>query len=225
MIIQRSRTFKSWWKVRLLKHMRHLRRALSRQKTVTISRTSNVSASTVFEGYNTVYADAELSNCEVGRGTYISRRCVLLSTKIGRFCSIGEEVKVVEGDHPLNGALSTHPAFYSTACQAGFTFSETSRFSDVKWAEKGHLCVIGSDVWIGDRAMLLNGVKVGDGAVIAAGAVVTKDVEPYTIVGGVPAKPIRKRFDDETIERLLRERWFDLPMEQIEAKKDEIFPG
>lgn len=69
--------------------------------------------------------------------------------------------------------------------------------------------IIGNDVWIGARAMILSGVKIGDGAVIAAGAVVTKDVEPYTIVGGVPAKPIRKRFTDEQIDALIKLKWWD----------------
>ena len=82
------------------------------------------------------------------------------------------------------------------------------------WDNRGDI-VIGSDVWIGYEAVILSGVRIGDGAIIAARAVVTGDVEPYTIVGGVPAKPIRKRFDPETIHRLERLRWWDWPREKL----------
>ena len=84
------------------------------------------------------------------------------------------------------------------------------------WDNKGDI-VVGSDVWIGYEAVILSGVHIGDGAIIGARAVVTKDVAPYTIVGGVPAKPIRRRFDDETIEKLESLRWWDWDAEKIRA--------
>ena len=87
---------------------------------------------------------------------------------------------------------------------------------------KGNI-VIGNDVWIAQDATILSGVTIGDGAVIGANSVVTKDVEPYTIVAGNPARPISKRFDDQTIEDLLRIKWWNLPMEDLEKKKDLIF--
>ena len=82
------------------------------------------------------------------------------------------------------------------------------------WDNKGDI-VVGNDVWIGYQAVVLSGVKIGDGAIIGARAVVTKDVPPYTIVGGVPAGPIRKRFDDDTIRRLQAVRWWDWEPERI----------
>ncbi len=82
------------------------------------------------------------------------------------------------------------------------------------WDNKGDI-VIGNDVWIGYEAVILAGVTVGDGAVIGARAMVTKDVPPYTIVGGVPAKPIRKRFSEETISEMLALKWWDWPKERI----------
>lgn len=85
--------------------------------------------------------------------------------------------------------------------------------------------VIGNDVWIGYEAVVMAGVTIGDGAIIGARAVVTKDVPPYTIVGGVPAKPIRKRFDDETIERLLDLKWWDWPIEKIRRHLEDIQSG
>ena len=82
------------------------------------------------------------------------------------------------------------------------------------WDNKGDI-VVGNDVWIGYEAVILAGVTIGDGAIIGARAVVTKDVPPYTIVGGVPAKPIRKRFNEETIDILLKLKWWDWSKEKI----------
>lgn len=90
---------------------------------------------------------------------------------------------------------------------------ERSRVTDA-WDNRGDI-VIGNDVWIGYEAVVLAGVTIGDGAIIGARAVVTRDVLPYTIVGGVPAKPIRKRFDERSIDKLLALRWWDWPQEKI----------
>lgn len=92
------------------------------------------------------------------------------------------------------------------------------------WDNRGDI-VIGSDVWIGYEAVVLSGVTIGDGAIIGTRAVVTKDVPPYTIVGGVPARPIRKRFDDRTIAVLLRLRWWDWPRERIARNISAIQAG
>ena len=92
------------------------------------------------------------------------------------------------------------------------------------WDNKGDI-VIGNDVWIGYEAVILAGVTIGDGAVIGARAVVTKDIPPYTIVGGVPAKPIRKRFSQETIDLLLKIKWWNWPEERIRQHIAEIQSG
>lgn len=92
------------------------------------------------------------------------------------------------------------------------------------WDNKGDI-VIGNDVWIGYEAVILAGVTIGDGAVIGARAVVTKDIPPYTIVGGVPAKPIRKRFTQETIDLLLKIKWWNWPEERIRQHITEIQSG
>ena len=85
--------------------------------------------------------------------------------------------------------------------------------------------LIGNDVWIGYEAVILSGVAIGDGAIVAARSVVTKDVPPYTIVGGVPAKPIRRRFDQETIDALLELRWWDWPLERLSGSLRAIQAG
>lgn len=92
------------------------------------------------------------------------------------------------------------------------------------WDNRGDI-VIGSDVWIGYEAAVLSGVTIGDGAIIGARAVVTKDVPPYTIVGGVPARHIRRRFDEETIARLMALRWWEWPYERIKENLPTIQSG
>ncbi|MCI8771734.1 MAG: CatB-related O-acetyltransferase [Lachnospiraceae bacterium] len=92
------------------------------------------------------------------------------------------------------------------------------------WDNKGDI-IIGNDVWIGYEAVILSGVTIGDGAIIGTRAVVTKDIPPYTIVGGVPAKPIRKRFDDVTIARLLELKWWDWSEERIKTNLKIIQSG
>lgn len=139
---------------------------------------------------------------------------------IGKFCSIACGAKFLfnSANHAL-GSLSTYPfpIFYEEWGR------EAKHVADA-WDNKGDI-VIGNDVWIGYEAIILAGVTIGDGAIIGTRAVVTKDVPPYTIVGGVPAKIIRQRFDDATIAALLALRWWDWPPEKIAAHIDAIQSG
>ena len=129
---------------------------------------------------------------------------------IGKFCSIACGAKFLfnSANHTLT-SLSTYPfpLFFEEWELEKKNVTEA-------WDNKGDI-IIGNDVWIGYEAVILAGVTIGDGAIIGTHAVVTKDVPPYTIVGGVPAKPIRKRFDDETIAQLLRSKWWDWSEEKI----------
>lgn len=128
---------------------------------------------------------------------------------IGKFCSIACGAKFLfnSANHSML-SLSTYPfpIFYDEW--------EHGISADKAWDNKGNI-VIGNDVWIGYEAIILAGVTIGDGAIIGARAVVTKDVPPYTIVGGVPAKPIRKRFTDDVIADLLSAKWWDLPSDKL----------
>lgn len=156
-----------------------------------------------------VGARAAMANCQVGRYTSIGYDGRYTNCQIGAFCSFGPQVLAGLGRHPTE-FVSTSPAFYSpnnSGCRISFV--------DRPLFEENLPIVIGSDVWLGARVIILDGVKIGDGAIIAAGAVVTKDVEPYAIVGGIPAKLIRMRFDAETISRLLFSRWWDRSLEWI----------
>ena len=159
------------------------------------------------EGNNVIHHHTRLHG-RLGFGTYICDNCIIDAT-VGRYCSIAPRVKCVGGTHPVDEFVSTHPCFFSPQQQAGFTYVESELFSENKYAQDNLMVTVGNDVWIGSDAILLAGVNIGDGAIIAAGAVVTKDVEPYTVVGGVPAKEIRKRFNESTIEALLQLAWWN----------------
>lgn len=139
---------------------------------------------------------------------------------IGKFCSIGCGAKFLfnSANHKLS-SLSTYPfpLFFE---EWGL---EPKNVTD-SWDNKGNI-VIGNDVWIGYEAVILAGVTIGDGAIIGARAVVTKDVPPYTIVGGVPAKEIRKRFSEDDIDNLLKIKWWDWPKEKIQANISAIQAG
>ena len=139
---------------------------------------------------------------------------------VGKFCSIACGAKFLfnSANHSLTSlATYTFPLFFE---EWGL---EKQRVRDA-WDNKGDI-VIGNDVWIGYEAIILSGVTVGDGAIIGSRAVVTKDVPPYTIVGGVPAKPIRKRFDENTIAALLQVRWWDWPEKRIQENIQNIQAG
>lgn len=125
--------------------------------------------------------------------------------KIGNFCSIAPGVNIVLGGEHRVDWVTTYPFN---------VILHEYRHLKGHPATKGDI-IIGNDVWIGMNATILSGVTIGDGAVIGANSLVTNDVEPYTIVGGNPAKPIRKRFDQQTIDKLLRIKWWDWDIEKI----------
>jgi acetyltransferase-like isoleucine patch superfamily enzyme len=129
---------------------------------------------------------------------------------IGRYGSIADDVNILLGGNHRTDFITTYPFGAMPAL-----WPEATGRNDFA-VSRGDI-VIGHDVWLGSGCMILSGVTIGHGAVVAARAVVTKDVAPYAIVGGNPAKPIRLRFDPPTVERLLATRWWDLPRERIAA--------
>lgn len=155
-----------------------------------------------------IYADVVVINSFIDDYSYVGGGSRVQYAKIGKFCSIGPEVRIGLGKHPIH-LRSTYPGFY--AKDVSF-YGVTPEYENPEYEYEP--ISIGNDVWIGCRAMILDGVKIGDGAIIAAGAVVTKDVPPYAIVGGVPAKIIKFRFEPTHIEELLESKWWDDPKYQ-----------
>lgn len=149
---------------------------------------------------------------EIGSYSYIAIDTIIEShVTIGKYCSIASGVKIGVHPHPVN-FLSTHPFQYNTA---HFDFiDEYSKFRRIKF-KKPRKTTVGNDVWIGANVTISRGVTVGNGAIIAAHAFVKDDVAPFSIVGGAPAKHIKFRFDDETIDKLLRLKWWDLKPEWL----------
>ena len=143
---------------------------------------------------------SQVVNSTVGKYSY-AYNCKIINTQIGAFCSIAEDTVIGGGSHPTNW-VSTSPVFYSgkNVLRKNFSDNEYTEFTET---------VIGNDVWIGSKCLIKGGVKIGDGAIIGMGSVVTHDVPPYEIWAGNPAKCIRKRFDDDTINRLLELKWWD----------------
>ena len=142
----------------------------------------------------------------------------LCGVEIGRYCSFGGEVQVGRQGHPIDW-VSTSPFTYMHSSKVIGVNHFSSGFSEsFKYTKSPTMLkktTIGNDVWIGQRAMVMPGVKIGTGSIIAAGSVVTKDVEPYSIVGGNPARHIRYRFDDALKEKLLESEWWNYPPETI----------
>ena len=170
-----------------------------------------------FEGDNYVGSFSHVQNCDIGKMTYFGSNCKILYAKIGKFCSFANGVKIIFGAHPTNTWISTHPAFYSKGNCCGVSFSSENLFEEYKYTDesKKFMITVGNDVWIGTDAKITGGVTIGDGAIVLAGAVVTKDVPPYSIVGGVPAKCVGARFSEEDIEFLLKLRWWDKDSEWL----------
>ena len=208
-----------YFKAMLKNFWRRYKSIYLRQKNVWLSSDAYFNKQTIFEGNNVIHSRAVVSNSILGRNTYVGRDSFVPNCKIGRFCSIASDVKVVSGNHPTMVFVSTCPSFYSTANQNGQSFVKHTKFNESVTVD-GYDVVIGNDVWIGSQVGIKGGVCIGDGAVIAMGAIVTKDVPPYAIVGGVPAKVIRYRFSEEHIESLLKIRWWDKPDEWLMTNAD-----
>jgi acetyltransferase-like isoleucine patch superfamily enzyme len=158
----------------------------------------------------------EVHGVEIGRYSYgpiLKPGVIPRGSKVGAYCSVGPDLIVYRRNHPVERP-SLHPFFYNR--WLGFLDRDTIE------CDADNPLEIGNDVWIGARVLILPGCRrIGNGAVLAAGAVVTRDVAPYTVVGGVPARQLRTRFDAETIAALERSRWWEKDLDRLIA--DERF--
>ena len=203
-----------------------------------IARRARIRGKVLFEPPFTIYEALHIwSDIRIGAYTYFRSGLVRHLKSIGRYCSVANGFLCGEPEHPTNW-LSTSPMQYDMR-KFSYHLGDHPVLPDFG----GHLNppVIGNDVWICSNVTILQNVRIGDGDIIAAGAVVAGNVEPYTVVGCIPARPIRHRFPDNTVRRLLDLRWwqfdrrdlFDVPftdptaaMDEIERRRDEgiIFP-
>ncbi|QNM86251.1 CatB-related O-acetyltransferase [Polaribacter pectinis] len=150
----------------------------------------------------TIMSGAILSGINtIGDNTYIGFNCNITESKIGRYCSIANNVSIGIGEHKIN-RVSTSSIFYKKPFE---TLTEKD-------------CIIGNDVWIGSNVVVRRGVEIGDGAIIGANSFVNKNVKEFEIVGGVPSKHIRMRFNEETIITLKKSKWWLLDLEKAKRK-------
>lgn len=166
------------------------------------ARISNVD----FEQNVKIYNSTFLFNSSVGRHSYIQRNCTILNTSIGRFCSIAEGVKMGLGKHPVSEFISTHPFCYGKNSEHWLS-RNTPPPLDHKFEENKNIN-IGHDVCIGANTIILDGVSIGNGALIGAGSVVTKNIPPYAVAAGVPCKVLYYRFDELKQAELQRAQWW-----------------
>lgn len=191
---------------------------INKKQKCEISRRAYIDDLSIIHGRNKIGLKTSLVKSEIGFASYVSSSCSFIQTKIGNYCSIASNVKIVAGNHPTSKYVSTHPLFYAKRDFSGLIFHNTNIFEEFSYTNdsKLYMCEIGNDVWIGDDVSILNGVSIGDGAIIATGAVVCKNVPPYAIVGGIPAKIIRYRFDQADIEFLLTHKWWERSLAWIQ---------
>ena len=180
-----------------------------------IYRSAKLHNSTI-EKYCVIFENTIIIDSHIDSHSYIQRNTRVVNTKIGKFCSIAADVSIGPGLHKTDG-ISTHPSFYLYNTPLLKKFIKTDSF--VPFA----ITNIGSDVWIGEKSVILDGIKIGNGAIIAAGSIVTKDVEDYAIVGGVPAKHIKYRFEKDEINKLLASEWWEESEEWLMVNQPNIF--
>jgi acetyltransferase-like isoleucine patch superfamily enzyme len=152
----------------------------------------------------------------IGAYSYIGPNSSLFNTEMGKFCSVSKNINIGAPIHPIN-FVSTNPIFFRESNGTGSSWVKGIYFDDSSPKTN-----IGNDVWIGMNVSIMGGIKIGDGAIIGAHALVTKEVPPYAIVGGVPARIIKYRFEPDVINRLLEIKWWNLSDEEI-LEKIEFF--
>lgn len=156
----------------------------------------------------------DLRDVEIGDYTYISVNSCISFTEIGKFCSIGPNFFCGWGIHPTDG-ISTSPLFYSE--KSPYSFCTVNKIEDRK------KITIGNDVFIGANVTILDGVTIGDGVVIGAGTIVSKDIPPYAIAVGSPVQIIKYRYDEDTIQKILKLKWWDFKEEKIKDVEKYFF--
>ncbi|WP_424832719.1 chloramphenicol acetyltransferase [Ruegeria sp.] len=163
-----------------------------------------------FGRYVEIGAGTRVANSEFGDYSYCDRTCDIANARIGKFANIASFTRIGATDHPMEKA-SLHHFLYRSADYWDDVEDDGDWFAH----RASRMATIGNDTWIGHAAIIKPEVTIGDGAVVASGAIVTKDVSPYTIVAGVTAKPVRRRFSEQVADRLMALAWWDWSHERL----------
>ena len=188
------------------------------RKVLKIEYPCKIGISSYFEGNNFIQRGSHFVG-EMGYGSYIGSNCDVIAN-IGRFTSIAPRVTTNPGRHPSGEPfVTTCPLFYSSRQNYPEKWVQSVYFSEIAYVPLlKHISIsIGNDCWIGDGAFIVGGVKIGDGSIVLAHSVVTKDVEPYSIVGGVPAKIVRYRYSGKIISKLLQFQWWNKDLDWLKS--------
>ena len=193
---------------------------LKKSKKVILGKNVKIGQKNIFEGFNKIDSFSRIFNCYLGKYSYIGESCDFREIKIGRYCSFGARITCVLGQHPLN-FISTHPFCYQKGIvlEKDIDYKKNSDLEEKFKSFAGYKIIVENDVWIGNNVTIFSGVTIHTGAIIGSGAVVTKDVPPYAIVAGVPAKIIKYRFEEEIIEKLLESKWWLKDCEELKKHK------
>ena len=168
--------------------------------------------------YTEIAAGARLTESSLNDYSYVMERCDIIYSTIGKFSNIASDVRINPGNHPIEWVSQHH--FLYRLKQYGFAVEDNESFFEWRRLQK---VSIGHDTWIGHKAIILPGISVGNGAVVAAGAVVTRNVTPYSVVAGVPAKPLRSRFPEAVWKVLEEMAWWDWDHQTIKARIDDFY--
>lgn len=182
--------------------------------TLHIDESCRLGGQVICENPIRIFHSCTLNWVEIGAFSYVSPGCLLHQLTIGRYSSIGDDVQVLSA-HPID-RLTTSPFPYHTLFSAPFDAAPQTSFTPFAKT------IIGNDVWIGSGVRLKSGITIGDGAIVGAASVVTKNVAPYSIVGGAPAKFIRYRFDEKAIEELVALQWWEYNLLGLELPWDNV---
>ena len=175
----------------------------NKRKNIKIDYLSHITNSFIDNGV-TIYQYVRLHNVNIGSFTYIANHTTIIGANIGKFCSVGPNCRIGLGMHPTKKFVSTHPIFFSKQSHIkNITFTQENLFKEFSSID------IGNDVWIGANVLIKDGIKINNGAIIGANAIVTRDVPSYSIVAGNPAKVIKYRFTKKEIDFLNDFKWWE----------------